>query len=104
MASACPTSPLYRSSASAAGRSALSSYAHAAWSATRASTSNSRRSVHDVLRPALEERDHVVDDPGVEEVHPLRRLIGVVGGQHDLLAREQRVIRWQRLVIVDVEG
>ena len=44
---------------------------------------------HDpVLRPALQEGDDILDCTAVENLHPFRRLIGVVRRQHHLGARQ----------------
>src|SRR5262245_9275851 len=60
---------------------------------------------HDaVLRPAFEEGDDVVHDAGVEQLHPLRRLVGVVRRQHDLFAGQQRVPRRHRLDLEHVDA
>ena len=58
-------------------------------------TQRSHRDV--VLGPAFEEGDHVVDRALVEEFHRLGRGIGGVGGQHDLLAGQDRRVGGQRL-------
>ena len=57
----------------------------------------------DVLGPPLEECDDVVDGAAVEKLHPLRRLVCGVWSEDYLPARQDRMIRWQRLRVEDVE-
>src|SRR6266487_1147511 len=59
---------------------------------------NGKRGLHDsVLRSPFEKCNHIIDAAAVEDVHALRRLVGIVRRQHDLFAAEQGMARRRRL-------